>query len=500
MKKYLLSCIILLAGLTASGQNYRCLQPGVKNFFINSDGYLRGIRIDSVKTYADSTVFYPYRTPRGPYGMSYMPVGGMHITDTNGGSWLGKKVTELTDGTTIFDGLWGDSVIIKTQANVGDSWMMYNDSGSIYYMATVTSEDTQTILSVLDSVKHIRINAFNSSGPLTSDPVNNSIMALSKNHGFAQVVDLYTFPYHKPDSAYHAGLDYFMDKPMDLSGGPSIYKMIFKIINFINPNEVQMHNWNIGDTLESVSSCGALPIPGGIEKSQNILNTVSAKSVSSHSTIYTLDGISAWVGCSSSFAPVVLITTAGSRTFYDTIYSILNPTRMPEDQYNTGIYSIYYFPDTNTNCFTAPLYIKRPARYMSGLGGYYNIFVYKLGIGLTYYEYMDGNPSFWESELFFFHINGMSCGSFVEAAVATISKQQVTISPNPATNELTIKTGVQQFHTIILQNLLGQSVKTIQTNRPEDTMNVSDLSNGIYIVTIADDSGNKSSHKVMIQH
>jgi hypothetical protein len=497
MKKLLLAYFIILA-FTASGQNYRCLQPGVKNFFINSDGYLRGIRIDSVKTYADSTVFYPYRTPRGPYDTG--PTGhGMNITDPIGGSWLGKKVTELTDGTTIFDSYWKDSVVIKTRANVGDSWTMYTDSGSVYYTATVTNKDTLTVMSALDSAKYIRVNAFNGSGPLTADPLDNLVIILSKSNGFAQVVDLYTFPYHKADSVYRAGLDYFLDRPMDLYAPPmtfDITKMLFKIVDFVNPNDQQLYNWDVGTIIHSLQTCG-VPIYGPYSW-EYLANTVVSASTAGHVVTYTLEGSGPSLPCPpSSTYPHVYINKAGGRNFNDTLYSILNPNRMPEDGFGGNF--VFYNPDDDF-CFHAPAYNTKPVLYVRGLGGHNESFSYKLGIGLTRHNYSDGEPTFESSSLKYFKSNTVACGTPVATTNLSNSEHKATVSPNPATDELTIKARGPSTHTITMQNLLGQAIKAIQTNRPEEVLGVSDLPNGMYIIDITDEAGNKSSHKVMIQH
>jgi hypothetical protein len=258
-----------------------------------------------------------------------------------------------------------------------------------------------------------------------------------------------------------------------------------------------MNNWAVGDILESRDSC-AVSSPWYVYTGQNILNTVSTKTVSAHSTTYTLIGTSATPSCIFLFNQI--ISTAGPRTFYDSVFSILDTTRMPEDQYSNGAYSIYYFSYANDYCFAGPSYAKRPATYMPGLGGYYEKIAYKLGVGLTSSIYADGNPSYKENSLFYYNINGISCGTFLSAPSIENEIAQIQISPNPATHALTLKLTGSGLHTITLQNLLGQSVRIIQTNRQEETMKVSDLSNGMYIVTITDEQGNKSSHKVMIQH
>ena len=151
MKRILL-IIIFFGRLGCAGQSYQCLQAGVKHYFINSYGYLRGIRIDSVTTVGSTTVYYPFHTPR-----SHMPYTAP--VDTTGSSWLGKRVLQLTDGTFLFDNMWHDTVVIKTQAHTGDSWTFYDDTTTRYYTASVISEDTMTFIGISDSIKIIKINA-----------------------------------------------------------------------------------------------------------------------------------------------------------------------------------------------------------------------------------------------------------------------------------------------------------------------------------------------------
>ena len=59
--------------------------------------------------------------------------------------------------------------------------------------------------------KKILITAHNALGIVASDPVDSLQIFLSKNNGFVQVFDLFTFPYHGPDSVYAEGLDYLRE-------------------------------------------------------------------------------------------------------------------------------------------------------------------------------------------------------------------------------------------------------------------------------------------------
>ena len=88
MKKVFLFTL-LFSAYFCSAQNYQCLQSGVKHYFINGNGYLRGIRIDTVKTVGSDIEYFPYKTFRN----SSLPL------DTTNGSWLGGHVIQKTDGS-----------------------------------------------------------------------------------------------------------------------------------------------------------------------------------------------------------------------------------------------------------------------------------------------------------------------------------------------------------------------------------------------------------------
>ena len=192
MKKLLLF-ILILSAYCCDAQHYQCLQSGVKHYFTNGNGYLRGIRIDSVRTMGDTTVYYLFHTPRGGWGPDGLGSDTMNF-DLPPGSWLGEKVMQLNGNTFLFDNLWGDTVIIQAEANLGSSWLFCRDTSAHYYMATVTSIDTMTFSGVYDTVKTITISAYYDSSILASDSLNGFQIMLSKNHGFVQVFDLYTFP------------------------------------------------------------------------------------------------------------------------------------------------------------------------------------------------------------------------------------------------------------------------------------------------------------------
>jgi len=487
--KLFFTILILLTSLCSRAQNYQCLQGGVKHYFINSNGYLRGIRIDSVTATGDTIVYYPNHTPRGAYSTS----GGALSLDSNGGSWLGKRVLQKSDGTFIFDSYWGDSVVIKTQAGIGDSWVFYMDTSSLYYTATLVSKDTLTVLSSPDSVQTILINAVNGSGIVATDPLNGLQIILSKNHGFVQVCDLYTFPYHKPDSSYRPGLDFFLDRStcnynniITAPGfAPDSSVALFRITDFISPNDWQLHSWNISDVIGSFHSFTMYPYAGGDTYTNDLWDTVTNKVISGHAVSYTFSG-SAYA-CSNFSDPCNLIIHTGTVSYYDTVYSIADTSFMPEENLYAQNY-VFYFPADTGRCVASPAYITTPVNYTPGAAVPLQYISYKTGIGETYNQFSAANHLLLEwNGLTNTTIAGNSCGSAVTSVPNTVANAPVImLVPNPARASITI-TSSAIISQVSIINTLGQSVYSGNCNARTVQINIAGLPQGIYLAKINGD-------------
>ena len=71
-------------------------------------------------------------------------------------------------------------------------------------------------------------------------------------------------------------------------------------------------------------------------------------------------------------------------------------------------------------------------------------------------------------------------------AIAQLTKEQVSIYPNPATNTITIYIGqnFEEGKTIRVINTLGEEVKSWTTKNKVQTESVSDLASGVYTIKI----------------
>ncbi len=524
MKKLLTLLTLLFIVHSTFGQNWNCFLPAQKQFFTNSNNYLRGMRIDSVRTNGTDTVYYPFHSIRGYINL-------VVAIDSNGGSWLGKKVIEQTDGTFLFDDIWNDTVIIKTQANIGDSWIFYNDTSSVYYVANVVSADTASIIGVLDSVKNISITAYNGTNVVSNSPINNLSIVLSKNHGFVKVFDLYTFPYHDSDYGYTNFNDYFFYMVSTVHGfppfsGPNFspytinsYQQ-FTQVSFHYPSQDEIYSYNPGDIIG-----GTYCYTSGYGQyyCQNGIDSIITKTNITNGTSYTARIARQTVDYPQQSAPVYSTVSYGSSSFQYTDTTLLfDSTKMPEEW--NAAYSYYFVANDSSNCFVSNLYeFDNSYVYQdySTSGGFPILFeycgidinIYKVGVGIIDVETYWGDPfptppapGCWSeiSKGWACKKNGIACsgcptlGLGVQGLVS--SQNSIQVYPNPANDELSVKMPDNAAHTIYLLNMLGQTVYSLQTQLAETSISVSGLAEGVYIIKVADENGVGLSKKVIIQH
>lgn len=484
-----------LLAIGTKAQNYSCLQAGVKHYFTNSDGYLRGIRVDSMSVIGSDKFFYLYRTPRGNYPAWS---GGSVVLDSTGGSWLGKTVLQKSDGTFLFDNSWLDTVVIKTQAQIGDPWTFYDDTSNNYYVATLTAVDTLSILGATDSIKRITIAAYNGSGIDVSDAFHNVQIILSKNHGFVEVFDLYNFPYHPPGVAYRPGFDYYVD----VVGGPTRRGSIFTLIDFINPTWAQLHDADSGDVFQyteyapgyclrcSYPICSYYPLSYYVDSVQN--KTISASDVRIDyrrlKATQHYDMMEHYLY--HEHYPYDISVYARTQLFsFDFLVDTL---RMPEEYGQSTL--LFYFPRDSTYCMKSPLYTVAPSEMTwAKWTGFFErappTRKYKMGLGMVYFfEYDAGRDLTWNTTLTYYKKRGVSCGGYVvpkpvKVANVLAAKGAFKLQPNPA-NALLDVFHDDRIYTIVIYDLLGRRVFNATYNAAHVQVDIAQFQPGVYLITV----------------
>jgi hypothetical protein len=462
--------ILLCTMLTTVAQNYQCVQPGSKQYFTNSTHYLRGIRIDSTKTIGGVQYLYPFKSPRGKYYEEPLQPGG---------SWLGDVIMIAPDGTHLFINHAKDTVVIKPQAAVNASWVLYDDTTTIRYIATLTQADTMTVLNTLDSIKAITITAFDGSTPLTTDPLHNKRIILSKTHGFVQVTDLYNLPF-KNSIWLHDSADYFTAKT-----GPA---SLFKLVDFYNPTMNDLYNYNVGDIIQY----STYPEKTAERITTEHMVTQKQAPAVGH-TIYTCN---TWNQIYSLTQMTVTMTIPKITSIDANTTRLIDETLMPEE-WGQKKYILYDTRDTS--------FCSGGAMYTIGYNnieadGWVNTFEppgiyikYKVNIGLI--EDVNATASDWRvTRLKYVNRSGAPCGYKETLGVPNVDKPTLNIYPNPANDVLHVEATVTG--TLYLINTFGQIVHTATLDKGTTTILTATLPAGNYVLKL-EGAGTTIPHRMI---
>jgi hypothetical protein len=519
MRKLFHVLFLLLASLSAYAQNWNPLNPGAKRYFTNANGYLKGMRIDSVIAYGNELHYYPFKTLRF-YPDSY----SIGIGDT-AGSWLGEDVIKRTDGTFLFPNYWGDTIRVKPLADIGDSWTFYSDSSTVYYNAEVTAIDTMTILGSIDSVKKIVLTAYSGITPLLTDSFNNAEIVLSKGHGFYATMELYMFPFHAPGAGTVFDDHYLVNsmRPHDLTDPygqgtttpiPGQQSCMFRLTNVELPGTSEFCDWTVGDVYE-YSSCMQSDGDqwGCTTPATYQLDTVISKTVVSGGVEYGRKGWKAVLDQQGNSNILYYFLSPHTDTVFFPGSSSLD-VPMPEEfiapsWYGSGEQPVRYRLTFDTSyCSMSPMFYS--LSFVGGLPGYKTYNYEKAGIGnvhrnwLTYevYEIVT------DSQLIYSVRNGVPCGTFfmpdttvpVTNYITNINERSaVSIYPNPATEQLTIETGLSHYD-LSLINAVGQIVYRRPGCDSKQVIDVSGLASGVYQLRMDTEMGDVLYRKLVVQH
>lgn len=116
----------------------------------------------------------------------------------------------------------------------------------------------------------------------------------------------------------------------------------------------------------------------------------------------------------------------------------------------------------------------------------YDVDDYRL-ISYTPKLYMSGQR--WQAHVDFWRIDSPN-------AIAENSSQAISIFPNPTSDVITIRNATGEYLTIY--NSLGQVVLEMYIDKPEQQVNLSPLAGGVYNCVLANESGNVTVRKIVV--
>jgi len=423
--------------------------------------------------------------------------------DAQGGSWVGKIITQVGDSLFLFDNINGNTITIRANGTIGDNWIFYRDTSTRYYLATITGMDTMTASGVIDSVKKILITAWDTSGMVVADPADSFEIILSKNNGFVKIFDLYTFPYHQPNAVYVEGLDYYLDQTVYYSPygyytsyymGLNKHTQIFNRTSFSNPTIQALYDWNVGDVYQ-YSYCIPFSSVHCASPNSYSIDTVTSKTEYADTTefVYNAGVMELDYALYSTTGHFSYLSSNATGFFvYDTT-RVFNNVLMPEE---LGQHNVYYYTSNDTTyCMTTPLYTFTDDNelhnnvYTPPFEGPYSTTSYRQGLGLIldYSNSGDDFPMIGMQSLLYYNRGGNICGSIVipPTSVTNLSlvNNNVSISPNPATSYIDVSSS-EKIGRVSILNPLGQSVYNGQFNTDKATIDINSLPNGMYIMNV----------------
>ncbi len=473
---------MLCGSILAQAQNYRCINPTVKNYYSNASGFLRSIRIDSIKTIGTDTVLYPYHSFRGAYTIAT-------LLDSNGASWWGKTITIHQDGITQFATQWGDTVFINTQAHTGDTWRFYDDTSQYYYTATVTN----TIGAAgSDSIKIITVNSYSNTGINLSDTLNGITLLLSKNNGLIQTIDLGIFPMQRGDRRFDYTTDYLLSESVWTDGSGydfSKANLQFKTTTYTVPDSLEVYNYNIGDMFMYTYVAD-----NQVQYTTQYLYEIIGKQL-------LTGGVDYYIRLSTKHPNGTVNISA-----YHKVYStgaLYDTTYLPDEWLSK---QFVYFDANDTAYCTKGKYRTR-TNLVDYKQAYLHLFEpdktdisYKKGIGSTYhYEQIGAGHTHWENALASLY-KGTPCGPMPYMNVATPQANKTVIYPLPANDVVYININNNlATGSIAIINSIGIVVKTIQIEESITYIDVQDMPSGIYTLLLTTNT-DKYYHKISVVH
>lgn len=492
MKKafFLFYTLLLLLVQAAYAQNYALITPNQEKHFTGLSNVnttvpgplILSIRIDSTQPLSNQTIYknYPVFTP---------PTNSSNCQLTfNDSSWIGHQIIAYTNGDYLFFNRDHDSILIKTSANVNDTWTLYTFPNQDYIEASVTSISPVSVLGNMDSVKTIQLQVKdNLNNPITH-PFNNKAIKCSKNYGLTQFY-------------------YIPDFPLDTN--------TYSLVGSNTPNAGTVNltadaifDYDIGDVFHTEDHYRSDFSPW-MYRETNIRQVVLGKAVSGNQDTlrYSI------ARCINEYTNNTMTPTPDTTITVDTItttivlseYAFLNKLTHEINNDSSGYVSFFMHPQINRrakgtirnyyragpNCWQAVIGTPAPfTTYIEGLGGGYynnpNLFIGEDRYELVYYA---KNGVTWGTPL------NLDCN--IRNATTTVAASTPTISvyPVPASDEVTLY--VENFNTsehwqLELYHITGKIVYTQPITTPQTVLKKASLPSGIYVYKLQDLDGAKN--------
>ncbi len=482
MKTLYLTFLIAIIYNHTFSQNYLSIKPDAISYYYGIDNEsVFPIRIDSVITHGDSTEYYSFGMLR--------PLPNSYYFTEKGPSWIGKKMTDCGNGINLFFNYNNDTIFIKTDALLNESWKMYTYPNGDYINAKVTNIILDNYIGLIDSTKIINLQLKNSFGINLINALNNYQYKLSKNYGFFILTDFYSFPFNpgEPDSIY-------VSTPEMELVGISNPQHGMQNLTYADVNGMQA-----GDEIHYNYYYSGGAYPGSYSQhNESIYKYINRTENNAHDTIIFTVEICQF-NTIQHYYPNSIVTSNYHNIVYNTISLNNSFNKLPLepffDGYTWGYYnktdSIGYQPE---HIYSLDYNDSLQPAILNGWGT--TNFIKNHGSGtFQYYDYYDGSSS--NQSFQYYKINGNEWGTpfICDSLLAHLTnvtnngytESGISFYPNPATNYININSNYESISSfnIKIYDMQGRILLIKQIADINQQIDVSSIPNGIYLVKIA---------------
>lgn len=486
MKKIKLIILLSLINLSfMMAQDYQTVKSDRIAYFNNQYGNVKCIRIDSVN-YQNDSILFPFSNIQQIDYDCFTPYGA---------SWIGDKLIIQNNGYNIFFNKELDTIKIKTNALLNESWTAYELADSTRIIATVLKYDTLGFIGQLDSAKTIGFQVYDKTMTPISNKLNNMSVILSKNFGLVKTFNFNLFPDYETDHSLYEQLEEY-----DLIG------LSKPQIGIQNLTWFDVHDFQIGDEIHVLYQSGRWAEGYDYAQSKKTIFKYLERTDYADSIIYRLElkrSIQKTWPDSSAF-----------EYFHDTINSVIKPNALFEKLPGEPIiseYEAYSYSMTNgTNLSkTEPSDHGKFYHSFDSCWSYIDVYGcfpsynYIKGLGGPYYQCITasvfGNV---KNELVYYKKGQVTWGTPLIITEISNNNYEVNIElfPNPAKENIWIKTQTSNLpFTFELIDLNGQTLMIKEIKDGLSSVNVDKLPSGIYLYRLRNKNGTTKFGKLIIE-
>lgn len=470
--------LLLLTSVSGFGQPYKLFNAVSKMVFTTFPvaGVTYNLAFDSADASGPDSVFYPYRLAEQDFSDSENCFfwGGPYCRHQTQPIWAGMRISASETGLYRFFNLSGDTLLFDTGTIPGQTSLLFQDQNQRFNLLS-EAPDTMTVLGISDSVASWRILHTDLQGVPINSALNNQLLMVGKTLGLIRFFQVDSFPQ--------------VLQPLVLLGNAhpdaGLIRLTYGMIYDHQPGDVIQYydSWNrpYGPPWENYERYITHTFLARTEDDETLSYSVGRRVFYQDSLEVIVDTIQLQYQKNEVFreSPYDNSNTFGflmrSALFYSNYFGFDCWTYQEEPEH-----LIYC---SEENCW-GPYDTQGPPEETT--------VIHAIGLGETVNRgWMFGFPPSgysYNKHIVYFIKNGIPYGN--EVIVGTNHKPYpgvgIGLFPNPAGDQLFLKTELPVNARVLIYEMNGQLVQTNTLEYSQNEIDISQLPAGLYLVKVMD--------------